>query len=133
MSKGLKTVLIEISPEWTKLGDEDILSKLRSTFWGRKIEDDARQWRASHPAVRDDDSNDIGPACHVFDTGLDIDCPKMWVREDYDRIYEYCKREDENGPAAGLTPSVVITGQRGVGMCLSSVAICALLDNSSHE
>ena len=91
-------------------------------FWGRRVEDDAIQWRRSHPDVQDDDTNDIGSECYILDTGLKTYAAKLWVRRDYSRIYEYCKRRDEGGPIAGVSPSVVITGQPGVGMCLSSVA-----------
>ena len=118
--------------KWDKVEDHLPLHKLKSKYWGKRIEDDSRQWRQSH-AVDDDDTNDIGPECYVLDTDLKIPCPIMWVRRDYARIYEYCERLHEKGQTSRSTPSVVITGQLGVGMCLSLVASCAFFNNSSRE
>jgi hypothetical protein len=105
------------SQSWKKLKRGHEFSNLRLAFWGKKVEDDARQWRESQSAVEDDDDNDIGPGCYVLNLDLELRCSKMWVRKDYIRIYDYCTRRHEEGPRYGREKarSVVITGQPGVG------------------
>jgi len=105
---------------WSKLVDSDDFSQLRSKFWGKKIEDEARDWRTSHPEVKDDEEDDIFPGCYALNLGIELTVEKLWVRQDYIRIYQYC----EMRYAAGLTSvtqnarSVVITGQPGIGVFL---------------
>ena len=105
---------------WSKLGDDDDLSRLRSKFWGKKIEDESREWRRSHPTVEDDVDNDIGEDCHALDLGIELTCAELWVRQDYKRIYDYCVKRHAEGPTSAIETarSVVITGQPGVGVFL---------------
>jgi hypothetical protein len=123
------------SVSWSKLEDDHELSELQSKFWGKKIEDDAKEWRKSHPTVRVDHTNDIDAGCYGLDLGTeDLRCSKMWVRKDYIRIYDFCSRQvKEASSTPDLAPSVVITGQPGVGVFLSSVAACALSNNPLRE
>ncbi len=121
---------------WSRLGEQNRYSQLHSKFWGKKIEEEARQWRTSHPNVMDDEDEDIGPGCYALNLD-DVDdefLPKLWVRNDYIRIYEYCS-ERANATILGLrnARSVVITGQPGVGVFLPSVASHSLSNNPSHE
>ncbi len=105
---------------WSKLGDDDDLSRLRSKFWGKKIEDESREWRKSHPAVKNDVDNDIGEGCYALDLGIELKCAELWVRQDYQRIYDYCVEKHAEGPTSArrMARSVVITGQPGVGVLL---------------
>jgi hypothetical protein len=55
-----------------------------------------------------------------------LETQRLWVRTDYLRLYDYCKfhcdfveKSQEQGPK--LAPSVVITGQPGIGRCFSSL------------
>ena len=82
---------------WCKLEDDDTFSQLHSKYWGKKIEDEAEQWHKLNPTV-DDPTDDIGPGCFVLD--LDIECypSKLWVRQDYVRIYDYCRKRHAEGP-----------------------------------
>lgn len=94
-------------------------------FWGKKIKDDTRRPRRS-PIIQVDPTNDIGPECHVLDLGIGFKDSKLWVRQDYIRIYDYCERRHEEGPssASAKARSVVITGQPGVGKtCWVSYAV----------
>ena len=119
---------------WSKLEDDDQLSQLCSKYWGKNIEDEAKQWRKLHPIV-DDPTNDIGPGCYALDLGIARHPSKLWVRQDYIRMYDYCSQRYAEGPssATNMARSVVITGQPGIGVFLSSVASCALSDNRSRE
>ncbi len=105
---------------WSELEHDNDLSRLRSKFWGQKIEDESREWRESHPAVEDDVDNDIGEGCYALDPGIDLKCAPLWVRKDYKRIYDYCVEKHAEGPtfAKETARSVVITGQPGVGVFL---------------
>jgi hypothetical protein len=120
---------------WSKLEDDHELSQLCSRFWGEKIEDEAKQWRKAHSTVKVDPTNDIGPECFALDLGIELECSKLWVRQDYIRIYDYCSKRHEEGPscASERAYSVVITGQPGIGVFLSSVASHELSNNPSHE
>jgi hypothetical protein len=111
------------SESWEKLEDDHPFSKLQLVFWGEKIEDDAKQWRGesqSSTGVENDEDDDIGPGCYVLnlDDDLQLKNSKMWVRQDYIRIYDYCMTRYEEGPhTVRETPrSVVITGQPGIGL-----------------
>jgi hypothetical protein len=117
------------SASWSKLEDDHKLSQLCSKYWGKNIEDEAKQWHSSHPTVKVDRDNDIGPDSYVLDLGIEL-----WVRQDYVRIYDYCTKRHEEGPssAAEEPRSVVITGQPGIGVFFSSVASCELSNNPSR-
>jgi hypothetical protein len=109
---------------WSKLEDDDPLSRLCSKFWGENIQDEAEQWCKSH-STADDPTNDIGPGCYVLDLDIDkLTHSKLWVRQDYIRIYDFCTTQHAELPSsARVDPrSMVITGQPGVGAFLSAVA-----------
>jgi len=105
---------------WSKLRDNHEFSKLRSKFWGKEIEEEARQWRISHPDVKDDDDDDISSGCYALHLELKFIVAKLWVRQDYIRIYEYCNGRYTKSLTSVLpnARSVVITGQPGVGVFL---------------
>jgi hypothetical protein len=121
--------------KWSKLEDDHELSRLRSKFWGKKIEEEAKERRELQPTVEVDRANDIGPECYGLDLGIELKRSELWVRQDYIRIYDYCSKRYEEGPSSvrKIARSVVITGQPGVGVFLSSVASCALSNNPSRE
>jgi len=75
---------------WSKLVDHHAFSQLHSKFWGEKIEDEAQDWRISHPDVKDDDDDDITSGCYALHLGVELTVAKLWVRKDYIRIYDYC-------------------------------------------
>ena len=106
---------------WIKLEDNMKLSQLQSKFWGKSIEEEAKEWRESNPTVEVDRTNDIGVQCYGLDLGIGIKNYKLWVRQDYIRIYDYCVKQHAEGPSfSGDTArSVIITGQPGVGVFLS--------------
>ncbi|KAF8506809.1 hypothetical protein F5888DRAFT_37159 [Russula emetica] len=105
------------SASWSKLKDSHELSQLRSKFWGKFSEEEAKEWRELHPTVNDDRNDDIGPGCYGLDLGIKFKCSKLWVRQDYIRAYNYCRERHEEGPSdeTEMARSVVITGQPGIG------------------
>ena len=106
------------STSWSKLKDSHPLSQLRSKFWGEKIEEEAKQWRKCHSTVKVNRTNDIGPECYGLDLGIELKCSKLWVRQDYIRIHDYCSKRHAEGPSSAteMARSVVITGQPGIGV-----------------
>jgi hypothetical protein len=123
------------SASWSKLRGDHGFSQLYSKYWGKDIEHDAKQWRKSHSSVMVDPIVEMGPECFGLDLGVNVKESKMWVRQDYIRIYDYCSRRHQEGPSSvtARARSVVITGQPGVGVFLFSVAACAPSNNPSCE
>jgi len=111
------------STSWSKLPASHTLSQFWFKYWGKSIEDEAEQWRGSNPTV-DDSTNDILPGCFALDIEIKHRPQKLWVRQDYIRIYNYCRDRHTHGPSSEteIPRSVVITGQPGIGLFLSSVA-----------
>jgi hypothetical protein len=105
-----------------KLKDNHRFSQLHSKYWGERIEDEAERWRELNPIVNDP-TNDIGAGCYALNLGFGFLPSKLWVRQDYVRVYDYCCRRYAEGPTtAGKIPrSVVITGQPGIGAFLSPI------------
>ena len=83
--------------------------------------------------VEDDDINDIGPGCYIYvlDLGFELKYSHMWVRKDYNRIYEYCTRWHEDGHAGPrcevVARSVRQPGEKGktFGRVTPSVVVSA--------
>jgi len=108
---------------WTKLEDHKLLSQLHAKFWRKDMTDEEQEWRRSHPDVQVDDpddysESDIVPGCYALDFGEErLERSKLWIRRDYLRIYDYCNKHYDrvNSLVSGTAPSVVITGQAGVG------------------
>lgn len=127
---------VEPRTPWIKLADNEPLSQLHTKFWGRPIQDDEPELQMSSEGQPMDDSEDqseVGPGCFTLELGIsEIRIQKLWVRKDYIRIYEYCNSHynevwSHPNPDSHLganwkppmAPSIVITGQPGIGDCFS--------------
>jgi len=65
------------------------------------------------------DSDDIIAGCYMLDIGIDdFPFPKIWVRADYIRIFDYLQAYYDWPRAHDIAPAVVITGQPGIGESL---------------
>ncbi|KAH9054177.1 hypothetical protein EDB87DRAFT_1689495 [Lactarius vividus] len=63
-----------------------------------------------------DEGDEIGPGCYILDLGTpDLRRSKLWIRKEYIRLYEYCNKYLESRRTEQVAPSVVITGQPGIG------------------
>ena len=108
---------------WTKLEDHDPLSQLHFKYWGKKIEEETRELQ---PTI--DRTNDIGPQSYGLNLDIKLRNSRLLVRQDYIRIYDYCKQREECPAGVEWMPrSVVITGHPGVGALLCLVGSCAPL------
>jgi hypothetical protein len=85
---------------------------------GKRLKRKQKQWRKCHSTVKVNRTNDIGPECYGLDLGIELKCSKLWVRQDYIRIYDYCSKRHAEGPSSAteMARSVVITGQPGIGV-----------------
>ncbi|KAI9442329.1 hypothetical protein H4582DRAFT_1809402 [Lactarius indigo] len=62
------------------------------------------------------EEDETGPGCYILDLGVpDIRRSKLWVRKEYIRLYGYCNKYLELHRDDHMAPSVVITGQPGIG------------------
>ena len=107
---------------WPILSASDALSNLHAKFWGVDIHEDEVKWLLTQPEgqLMDVDGSEVGPGCFLLDLqGAIVTRSKLWVRKDYLRIYDECKSYYDE-PDAETPRSVVITGQPGVGECISS-------------
>ena len=64
----------------------------------------------------EDEGNEIGPGCGILDFGIPHLKPsRHWIRKDYIRLYKYCDEYMTSSLDKDKHPSVVITGQSGIG------------------
>ena len=103
---------------WTKLEDYKLLSQLHAKFWRKDMTEEEQEWRRSHPNLDDGYGTEIGPGCYALDFGIEhLERSKLWIRSDYLQIYDYCNEHYDRvkNLVSGIAPSVVITGQAGIG------------------
>jgi hypothetical protein len=104
--------------QWEKLDDNTTLAQLHRKFWPQgkpenkllNIRDDAGDDEA--------DDDEIGPDCYIFDAEIpDLKRSTLWIRKEYIRLYKCCNEFLEKHRNNEEPPSVVITGQPGIGKC----------------
>ncbi len=118
---------------WLKLADHEVLAQLHAKYWRKSMLDEEKEWRRKQESdfdasihgcdgsdrMIDDVDGDIGPGCYVLDIGIDdLPIQKVWIRSDYIRMYDYCSNHYERTKRTRINqmaPSVVITGQPGIG------------------
>ena len=123
-----RSIIPEDGDQWIQLPKSHYLSQLHRKFWGVSMKDEETKWRQAQPPepmdvdVDNQDSeehekveDDIGPGSYI----LTLDVPNMqvslWVRQEYIRVYNYCEDYLKAYKPSTLAPSVVITGQPGIG------------------
>ena len=120
-------------PRWTKLDNTDQLVELHRRFWLEGAhrddlvnvhEDEVADQSNEDESIEEDDDHGIRSG-YVLDLGMAFRHSNVLVRKEYIRMYSRCtqhldaktskrKRTKQNAP------SVVITGQPGIGRCLAS-------------
>ncbi|KAI0293197.1 hypothetical protein BC826DRAFT_1015754 [Russula brevipes] len=103
---------------WNQLDPSERLSKLHSRYWQDDIADSRRDWWRSQQGETTVGRNEIDEECFVLDFNMhDDQCSRLWVRKDYVRIYDHCDQhfKDTMKHLGHGAPSVVITGQPGIG------------------
>ncbi len=109
---------------WYRFGNTDALAMLHAKFWRKSMEDEEKEWRKTQPENElmnaDVDEDAIGPGCYILDFGIpDIGRSKLWIRKEYIRLYDFCEKYLESHRTKQVPPSVVITGQPGIGKCFT--------------
>ena len=117
-------ILPEYKAGWTKLTDHvNPLVELHRRFW---TQGESRTILLNPRELGDQrggDDTDIGPNCHILNIGiLTLGPTKLWIRNDYIRLYKHCEDHLESRRDRPKSPSVVVTGQPGIGR--SSVSYC---------
>jgi hypothetical protein len=101
--------------------EECRLFKLHKKYWNKSIDDDERAWVEGHGRLTENDGSEVVRGCFALDLGIRrLMTSKLWVRQDYWRIYDHChshceavRTDREQGIA--LPPLAIITGQPGIG------------------
>ena len=124
---------------WPKLELFEPLSKLHARYWGNPIQGDEPEHPTpsegqpigddeDQPMGDDEDQSEVGPGCFALNLGIQsLRTQRLWVRKDYIRFYDHCVTRYNRGwnrpnpDTARRAPSVVITGQPGIGRCFSSL------------
>ncbi|KAH9034854.1 hypothetical protein EDB85DRAFT_963313 [Lactarius pseudohatsudake] len=63
----------------------------------------------------DDEGDETGPGCYILNLGIPDIWPELLVRKEYIRLYEFCDKYLGSHCDDPSPPSVVITGQPGIG------------------
>lgn len=104
---------------WPKLDTVEFLSILHAKYWGKDIHKEMGQWQEKQTGVQSMGTEENGVLPANFALNLDIKNfkPNVWVREDYALLYNYCTAYFGRWKEDPLfrPPSVVITGQPGIG------------------
>jgi hypothetical protein len=117
------------APSWSrsKLGEHYPYSRLRAKYWGKSMAIEEQEWRKSQDTMEVDDSDpesEIGPGCYPLDCQLDLWGSRLWVRKDYIRMYDFCNKWYGQVPSGRYkAPSVVITGQTGIGWVVFLITV----------
>lgn len=105
----------------SKLGECYPYSQLHAKYWGKSMAAEEQEWRNSQNDMEVDDSDpesETGPGCYLLDFQLGLWGSRLWVRKDYIRLYDFCNQwygQATSGDFRYQAPSVVITGQSGIG------------------
>lgn len=112
------------NPPFQKIDQDARLSRFHTKYWNESIDQDESKWvqahtKLTHTELTDTDESEVVRGCFRLDLGHHFDS-KLWVRKDYIRIYDYCvNRYEHVRNKLRKAPSVVITGQPGLGECFS--------------
>jgi DNA replication protein DnaC len=89
-------------------------------YWGKNIREEMYRWqekKTGHQPMEIDETN-VSPTNFALSFDIeDFDPSGMWIRKDYGLLYDYCTNyfNEPNVKTGDEAPSVVITGQPGVG------------------
>jgi hypothetical protein len=117
------SIIPKYRAQWEKLNDNEALAQLHRKFWpqGEPSKSDSELLNIHDDEDADSEEgedNEIGPGCYVLDLGIPgIRCSMLWIRKEYIRLYKCCNEFLEAHRNNQEPPSVVITGQPGIGKC----------------
>jgi hypothetical protein len=106
---------------WLKLEADETLSILLANFWGEDIREEKRRWLetpTASGAYQMDDEAPVIAANFAFSLDIGLNVSRIWVRKDYVLLYDECTdyfTDPDNEKFDSRPPSIVITGQPGIG------------------
>ena len=113
--------------QWTILEKSEPFAQFHSKFWATSMAVEESEWRSTQTPVTDIESelkdsdrmdvdDEIDPGCYMLDIGIDgLPYPKIWIRAEYIHVFAYLQQYYDQERTHNLVPSVVITGQPGIG------------------
>ncbi|KAH9034849.1 hypothetical protein EDB85DRAFT_2087937 [Lactarius pseudohatsudake] len=102
----------------TRLFDSHSLVQLHRKFWLQSLVPENESTNLDKDEDPDEDEgegDETGPGCCILNIGIPDIWPNLWVRKEYNRLYEYCNKYLGSHCDDATPPSVVITGQPGIG------------------
>ena len=130
------SIIPEEGVQWPRLPNSDYLALFHGKFWGVKMKDEEMKWRLTQlpeekpmdvgvdkptPEENKKEVDDIGPGSYILTLGIPgMEVSRLWIRQEYIRAYDYCEKYLDACIKATLTPSVVLTGQPGIGASRTS-------------
>ena len=112
--------------KWEKLPESRELAELHRRFW---LEGDEYwnpclnlPWQEDADEDDEDESAEEGDdhairSGYVLDLDVNVGRSSVWVRKEYIRMYKRCTDHLDTKNTKKKPPSVVITGQPGIGRC----------------
>jgi hypothetical protein len=125
------SILPEHGPKWTRLLDSESFAQLHAKSWGAHMQEEERKWRENqsedvpmnvnvdNETAEEEDEDETGPGCYILKFPAMADMNPIWIRKEYIRAYDFCEKYlvfCRNNPLH-QPPSVVVTGQPGIGEC----------------
>jgi len=102
---------------WPKLTSDKALSMFHAKYWGKGILEDKRKWLETQNGGHRMDTDEAPANFALYFNIAGLNPSNLWVREDYMLLYDECMAYF-NRPrvkSSAMPPSVVITGQPGIG------------------
>ncbi|KAH8981995.1 hypothetical protein EDB86DRAFT_3129050 [Lactarius hatsudake] len=104
------------SSDLTRLDDSDPLVRLHRKFWLQSLQDvESMNINEDEDPDEEGEGGETVHGCYILNIGIKSIWPELLVRKEYIRLYQYCNKylgSNRNWP---MPPSVVITGQPGIG------------------
>jgi hypothetical protein len=102
---------------WLELQSDELLSNFHAKYWGKSILDDKREWLEVQDGGHRMDTDDVPTNFALYIRVDGMQPSSLWVRKDYMLLYDECMAYFSRPSVKSSTtpPSVVITGQPGIG------------------
>ena len=106
---------------WRKLIEPDPLVQLHHKFWVQGEYNKLLTVDEDEGAAEFDGgaTEDIGPECHILNSGIPDERSLLWVRKEYIQMYKHCRDHFKHHSPMFQSPSLIVTGQPGIGRCFT--------------
>jgi hypothetical protein len=125
------SIIPEHGPQWTRILDSTSFAQLHAKFWGADLQEEETRWRKTqsedvpmnvdvdNETAEEEDDDETGPGCYILRLPDIAGANAIWIRQEYIRVYNFCEEYLKFCRTNLLQepPSVVVTGQPGIGEC----------------